>query len=415
MSIHNSVRQMLESHLTNTTEETPPACLLDKVPAKPRAILDREKAIEIFKLKKTCEIGRGKLSSVAVAREYGVGEKTVRDIWRGRTWRQETCHLDPSRPLHAAGPPGRPLGRKDTAPRKRPASTKRRDNSGESSPTGVHDEHESDPFHEDWPNWAGADRAPEVEADAIPDVRVRELARRQPCLVQSGQVAPVSGGECLAADQRPQSKGQTAGHTENFAQEKLSTDSIGELFSHPWPSLSGCPQAALVSQRAPCPSPWDAALYAQAASPAAQWTHGDIAGTRGRRGARGEQGDSQADPPARAWPFHWQPPPPPPPPQQQQPETESFGCSRPPVTHCWPAPSPGQHGPGPGTRAAFAGGTADPSPWGVDPWTGAAAAPGRPRRERSMHDWGRDSDGPARPMDAGGVWPRQREQGPGRQ
>ncbi len=31
--------------------------------------------------------------AMAVARAYGVSEKAVRDIWRGRTWHKETLHL----------------------------------------------------------------------------------------------------------------------------------------------------------------------------------------------------------------------------------------------------------------------------------------------------------------------------------
>ena len=313
MSIHNSVRQMLESHLTNTTEETPPACLLDKVPAKPRAILDREKAIEIFKLKKTCEIGRGKLSSVAVAREYGVGEKTVRDIWRGRTWRQETCHLDPSRPLHAAGPPGRPLGRKDTAPRKRPASTKRRDNSGESSPTGVHDEHESDPFHEDWPNWAGANCAPEVEADAIPDVTARIKARRQPDYVQCHPTALPSdadNGWYFASARRHQAQDpQAAAHTEFSSQLRADCGPAPRPGTAPSilaPAAASGPRQAMPSRPTRCEAP----PLAQGASAAGQWPRRDVAGPRDPcwPGCGGERGHSPADMPrseSSLWPQQW--------------------------------------------------------------------------------------------------------------
>jgi hypothetical protein len=38
-------------------------------------------------------------SSSKVSRMYGVSEKTIRDIWVGRTWKAETRHLDPLRPL----------------------------------------------------------------------------------------------------------------------------------------------------------------------------------------------------------------------------------------------------------------------------------------------------------------------------
>jgi hypothetical protein len=154
-----------------------------KMPAKPRAILDREKAIEIFKLKPNTDVAAGdRLSSAAVAREYGVGEKTVRDIWRGRTWYHETLHLDPSRPVRAKGPPGRPMGRKDRGPRRRPSSAKAPSSDNEpeiaahvetaNPPAGQ----EIDPFHEDWPNWARADCPMEVDAGAVPAARAAAAA-----------------------------------------------------------------------------------------------------------------------------------------------------------------------------------------------------------------------------------------------
>ena len=69
--------------------------LLSK-PPKPRAILTSREAVAIFRHSLPAEgsssleigiIGSGKrLSAIAVARIYGVNEKTVRDIWTGRTW-----------------------------------------------------------------------------------------------------------------------------------------------------------------------------------------------------------------------------------------------------------------------------------------------------------------------------------------
>ena len=47
--------------------------------------------------------GIGRIS-LAVARTYKVSEKTVRDIWRGRTWHHETLHLDPPRAARADAP-----------------------------------------------------------------------------------------------------------------------------------------------------------------------------------------------------------------------------------------------------------------------------------------------------------------------
>ena len=89
--------------------------------SKPRAILTSEKAVEIFSrsLPSTGSSSAEKPHATSVAREYGISEKTVRDIWTGRTWSNETLHLDPQRPAREAKPTGRPRGKKDTAPRKR--------------------------------------------------------------------------------------------------------------------------------------------------------------------------------------------------------------------------------------------------------------------------------------------------------
>jgi hypothetical protein len=81
-------------------------------PAKPRAILSEDEAIQIFKAKALLP------SAPELARAFQVTEKTVRDIWTGRTWSCETWHLDPSRP-HKIKQPGRPKGRKDSQPRRR--------------------------------------------------------------------------------------------------------------------------------------------------------------------------------------------------------------------------------------------------------------------------------------------------------
>ena len=61
--------------------------------AKPRAIITSDDAVRIFSLSlpyddpKSAGCGKPKRpSAIAVAREYGVSEKTIRDIWSGRTW-----------------------------------------------------------------------------------------------------------------------------------------------------------------------------------------------------------------------------------------------------------------------------------------------------------------------------------------
>ena len=72
--------------------------------AKPRAILNREQAIEIFQLRPSGTNEGFERNSLAVARTYKVSEKTVRDIWRARTWHRETLHLDPPRAARADAP-----------------------------------------------------------------------------------------------------------------------------------------------------------------------------------------------------------------------------------------------------------------------------------------------------------------------
>ena len=78
---------------------------------KPQARLTEAQAVEVFKHKSR------QRSATSVSKIFGVNEKTVRDIWSGRTWSHETWHLDTSRimPLKKMG---RPKGRVDTKPRK---------------------------------------------------------------------------------------------------------------------------------------------------------------------------------------------------------------------------------------------------------------------------------------------------------
>jgi hypothetical protein len=59
--------------------------------SKPRARLSAGEVVQIFWSRQEQK------SSTVVSRLYGVNEKTVRDIWSGRTWAKETQHLDPSR------------------------------------------------------------------------------------------------------------------------------------------------------------------------------------------------------------------------------------------------------------------------------------------------------------------------------
>ena len=78
---------------------------------KPQARLSQAQAVAIFQTRASHK------SAAKVANSYGVNEKTVRDIWTGRTWAKESWHLDPSRRLEIKKM-GRPIGCRDTRPRK---------------------------------------------------------------------------------------------------------------------------------------------------------------------------------------------------------------------------------------------------------------------------------------------------------
>ena len=58
------------------------------------------------------------MSATQLGKLYEVSEKTIRDIWTGRTWVRETWRLDTSRSIPVKKI-GRPKGRKDNKPRKR--------------------------------------------------------------------------------------------------------------------------------------------------------------------------------------------------------------------------------------------------------------------------------------------------------
>ena len=79
---------------------------------KTREILNVEQAIAIYKIKMSYATAASckNFGPCSVARAFGVSEKTVRDIWKGRTWLRETMHLDPTRVVMAAQlrGPGRP-------------------------------------------------------------------------------------------------------------------------------------------------------------------------------------------------------------------------------------------------------------------------------------------------------------------
>ena len=85
---------------------------------KPRALLSEQQVIEIFLLSAAKSSDKRRRSASSIARTFGVNEKTIRDIWSGRTWHEETLPLDPTRPPKTMAKTGRPLGRKDSVPRK---------------------------------------------------------------------------------------------------------------------------------------------------------------------------------------------------------------------------------------------------------------------------------------------------------
>ena len=77
-----------------------------------RAKLSSAQAIQIFQIRRTLPTE----PAAKVANVFGVNEKTVRDIWKGRTWIKETWHLDTSR-LVVQKNIGRPKGARDSKPR----------------------------------------------------------------------------------------------------------------------------------------------------------------------------------------------------------------------------------------------------------------------------------------------------------
>ncbi len=84
--------------------------------SKPRARLTETQVINIFQSKSAAP------SAAMLARSYGVSEKAVRDIWKGRTWCKETRHLEAGRTLQVKQV-GRPRGSRDKIPRRKRAAT----------------------------------------------------------------------------------------------------------------------------------------------------------------------------------------------------------------------------------------------------------------------------------------------------
>ena len=82
----------------------------------------------------------GGINASDICEGYYVNEKTVLDIWRGRTWVKETSHLSLSR-VFPFKKLGRPVGSKDVKPRKHRVSAI--DGGNKTSST-------SSPFGQNW-------------------------------------------------------------------------------------------------------------------------------------------------------------------------------------------------------------------------------------------------------------------------
>ena len=82
------------AELTQTPARRPRRKSISKRSGLPRAILTKEQVVSIFEVHLANESlpqrSAGRYSAATVAKNYGVCEKAVRDIWNGRTWFRET-------------------------------------------------------------------------------------------------------------------------------------------------------------------------------------------------------------------------------------------------------------------------------------------------------------------------------------
>ncbi len=66
--------------------------------SRPRAKLSKAQAIEIFHFKLAADaLNQACPSSVHIGSLFGISEKTVRDIWKGRSWARATSSQDSAR------------------------------------------------------------------------------------------------------------------------------------------------------------------------------------------------------------------------------------------------------------------------------------------------------------------------------
>ena len=87
-------------------------------PQRHRAILTEQQAIDIFRIRSESLKPMTVSSATAVAKLYGINERTVRDIWMQRTWSNATWSLAQNTTLESRKKMGRPIGAKDSRPRK---------------------------------------------------------------------------------------------------------------------------------------------------------------------------------------------------------------------------------------------------------------------------------------------------------
>ena len=196
---------------------------------KTRAILTADQAVEIYRIKlfnQTASKSHSQSPRI-VAREFGVSEKAVRDIWKGRTWLRETMHLNPAHAVMAARlrPPGRPrlkLHFDDLiGPTNHPCCTKKDLSNNEelcmfeSSPSGDRSQPESaviyDQGSDGTPAWWDQVRVtcpdeahdPSVLPDAIPsDTSLANAAISSPLCCDEGVLWPGKEAEPLPMSSR---------------------------------------------------------------------------------------------------------------------------------------------------------------------------------------------------------------------
>ncbi len=154
---------------------------------RPRNSLTKDQALAIFKRRPNCF---RQINTAALAKEFGVTAKAVRDIWIGRTWYKDTLYLEPSRidaVERLTRRIGRPKGSRDSKPRIRKIDAPCEDK-GQYQAIGSWDDKTTsffrdekphghacfnnvddavflvsctetlfiDPFHNDWPCWSCA-------------------------------------------------------------------------------------------------------------------------------------------------------------------------------------------------------------------------------------------------------------------